>query len=139
MQRSGPRRHIPRSLVRRILGWSLITLAALGVILPVLPGLPFLVIGILFLGPHDPTLRRIAVRLRMLVRRWSQVRQRHLRLIGRWVRRQYRETRLAVRAQLHRHQHGAEGWRAHLALLTVMLIGMTASAGILFAALKTIP
>ena len=144
-QRYGPtppskdRRHVPRSLLRRVAGWCLIVLAVLGVALPVLPGLPFLALGILVLGPHDPTLRRIAVALRLLLRRWSQARHRHVRRTGSWARQQYRDARHALRAHLHRHRHGADGWRSHLALLGVMLISVTISAGIIFAVWRSVP
>ena len=139
MQQPRHRRHITKSLARRILGWSLLALALLGFVLPVLPGLPLLALGIIALGPHDPTLRRIAVRVRLLIRRWSQMRQRHLRRCGIFVRQRYRETRLTLHAHLHRHEHGRQGWRAHLALLAMTLLGLTASAGAALAAWHTIP
>lgn len=111
----------------------------LGFLLPVIPGIPLLAFGIIALGPHDPTLRRIGLALRLLVRRWSQMRQPYVRRCGWFVRQRYRDTRMALRAHLHRHEHGTEGWRTHLALLAVMLIGMTASAGMMFVAWHTIP
>lgn len=126
-------------MVRRVAGWSLICLALLGMALPVLPGLIFLVFGILVLGPHDPMLRRIAVAIRIVLRRWSQMRQRHMRRLGCFARERYSESRRVVRAHLHRHQHGESGWRTHVSLLLVTLIGLTASAGIMYAVWHTIP
>lgn len=125
--------------MRRITGWSLVGFALLGFLLPVIPGIPLLAFGIIALGPHDPTLRRIGLMLRLLLRRWSHMRQPYVRRGGMFVRQRYRDTRLALRVHLHRHEHGNEGWRAHLALLVVTLIGMTASAGVMFAAYHTIP
>lgn len=139
MRQSRRCRHLPHPLRRRILGWSLVTLALLGFLLPVIPGLPLLALGIIALGPHDPTLRRSAVLLRLVLRRWSQLRQRHLRWIGSFVRQRYSQTRLSLRAHLHGHQHGRQGWRAHLGLLIMTLIGLTASAGAMFVAWHTIP
>jgi transposase len=122
------RRHVPRSLARRGVGWSMIALALLGFLLPILPGIVFLAIGIVILGPHDPTLRRAAVWIRLALRRWSQIKQRHLRAIGSLARARYRQTRLALRVHLHRHQSGTVSWRAHWLLLAVMLLGMAAAA-----------
>lgn len=107
--------------------------------LPVLPGVPFLVVGIVVLGPHDPLLRRVAIAIRIVLRRWSQMRQRQLRWVGCFARERYNETRRMVREHLHHHQHGAYGWRTHLPLLALTLIGITASAGIMFAVWHTIP
>lgn len=122
------RRHQPRSLARRSLGWSMVCLAFFGFVLPLLPGIVFLGVGIVLLGPHDPTLRRVAVSARMVLRRWSKTKQRHLRYVGRLARSRYRDARLALRAHLHRHECGNSIWREHIALLTATLVGMAAVA-----------
>lgn len=46
------RKIIPKILyyLGRILGWFLVVLGFLGLILPILPGIPFLVLGFLILG-----------------------------------------------------------------------------------------
>lgn len=111
----------------------------LGFVFPVLPGLPFLAIGIVILGPHDPTLRRTAIGIRQILRRWSKAQQPHVRRAGIFARSRYRETRLALRAQLHNQLHCNQGWRGHLKLLAVTLISMAVSAGAMFAAWHTIP
>lgn len=125
------RRHIPRSFMRRCAGWGLIGLGLLGIVLPVLPGLIFIALGILMLGPHDPALRRIALCLRIVLRRWSQMRQPHIRRMGIVARRWHRSTRLALRDQLHEHEHGAHGWKSHVRLLVLVLVGMSVSAGLM--------
>lgn len=127
-----------KSVARRIVGWSLIVLAVLGLVLPVIPGLPFLAIGIVALGPHDPTLRRMGVTIRLLLRRWSTMRNSHLRRLGCLARGQYAAARQIVRLHLHSHQHGRAGWRAHLPMLITMLIGLTASAAIMWLLWHTI-
>ena len=114
--------------MRRTLGWGMVALALLGILLPVLPGVIFLALGIIILGPHDPTLRRAAVWIRLTLRRWSQVKQRHLRALGSLARARYRDSRLALRAHLHRHEAGAFGWRSHMLLLGVTLLGAVVAA-----------
>ena len=122
------RRHVPRPFMRRALGWSMIALALLGFLLPVLPGIVFLGLGIILLGPHDPTLRRAAVWIRLALRRWSRSRQRHLRATGALARGKYADSRRALRAHVHRHEAGTVGWRAHLLLLALTLLGIVAAA-----------
>lgn len=116
----------------------MIALGILGCILPVLPGLVLIAFGIVVIGPHDPLLRRIATLVRLLLRRWSRVRQPQVRRLGRWVRWQYRAARLTLREHLHRHEHGAEGWRAHLPLLGVTLAGVAMSAAVMLLIWHTI-
>lgn len=132
------RRHAPRPLLSRLAGWALIGLGLLGIVLPVLPGLIFIALGIITLGPHDPTLRRVAVAIRIVLRRWSQSKQRHLRAIGSIARSWHRATRLALREQLHQHERGERGWRAHARLLAILLIGLSISAGIMLFVWRTI-
>ncbi len=117
----------------------MIVLALLGFVLPVLQGWLFLVIGIVLLGPHDPTLRQVAVRIRLTLRRLSQVEQRHLRRIGIFARRRYAEARIMLRTHLHRHERGAHSWRSHWLLLLTIFIGLAALAGILLVTWQTLP
>ncbi len=122
------RRHVHKPLTRRIVGWSMVGLALLGFVLPILPGVVFLGVGIVLLGPHDPTLRRVAIAARVVLRRLSQAKQRHLRYVGCVARSRYRDARLALRMYLHQHECGNSSWREHIALLTATLIGMAAAA-----------
>jgi hypothetical protein len=88
--------------VRPILGWFLIFLGLLGIILPVLQGIAFLVIGIALVGPRHPLIRGTELYFKRLIWRWSA--RRGLRgLIGRRARsilrgfeRQYRKARARV-------------------------------------------
>ena len=45
--------------LRRILGWLCLAVAALGAIMPIIPGWPALIFAIVLLGRRDPLLRRI--------------------------------------------------------------------------------
>jgi uncharacterized membrane protein YbaN (DUF454 family) len=138
MSRTSKRRHAPRTLIRRVLGWGTIALGLLGIVLPVLPGLIFIAIGVVLLGPHDPALRRSAIAIRLILRRWSQCKQRHFRQLGRFARSRYREQRLLLRAQLHHHEHGEQGWRGHYMLLAITLAALAITAGIGFFVWHTI-
>jgi hypothetical protein len=138
MSRTSKRRHIPRTLIRRVLGWGNITLGLLGIVLPVLPGLIFIAVGIVLLGPHDPALRRSAIMIRLILRRWSQCKQRHLRRIGQFARRRYREQRLLLRAHLHHHESGGRGWSGHYMLLALTLAALAITASIGFFVWHTI-
>ena len=138
MPQATKRRHVPRSMIRRILGWSSIGLGLLGIVLPVLPGLIFIALGIVLLGPHDPALRRSAIAIRLILRRWSQAEQRHMRQIGRFVRRRYCEQRHILRSHLHHHEYGGQSWRGHYVLLAITLVALAITAGIGFFVWHTI-
>ena len=106
----------------------MIGLALLGFVLPLLPGVVFLGLGIVLLGPHDPTLRHAGLWTRLLLRRWSQARQRHLRMLGQFARQRYRATRLALREHLHHRARRSTNRQWELVLLTVTLIGVVVAA-----------
>lgn len=61
---------LPALLVqaRLVLGWSSIFVGVLGTILPIIPGLPFLIIGSQLLGRRDRRLRWLRVRSKLLLR-----------------------------------------------------------------------
>jgi len=44
-------------LVRRIIGAICVVIGIIGLLMPVMPGWPFLIPGIALLGPRDPILR----------------------------------------------------------------------------------
>ena len=110
----------------------------MGMVLPVMPGLIFLALAVVLLGPHDPLLRRAGVAIRVLLRRLSQVRLRWLRALGCEARWRYAQARKQLRDVLQRHQRGEIGWRSHLPLFATMLMGMTASAAIGLVVARTI-
>jgi UPF0716 family protein affecting phage T7 exclusion len=121
------------SLPRRIIGWGFIGLGFLGIILPALPGIVFIAIGILLLGPYDPGLRRIALAIRLVLRRWSQMHNPLIRRLGWSVRRQHRSLRLAVRSRVARHQRGEYRRRDYLSLLIIFLLSVVLYVGVAFA------
>ncbi len=116
-------------LLRHIGGWSLIVLGLLGLILPVLPGIVLLVLGIIVLGPRDPTLRRIAFSIRLTLRRCSRARRPFLRQLGWKLRHAYNTTRLQFRSQLKWYQHRKSSLQAYLLLLAFASIMLVTVAG----------
>jgi hypothetical protein len=53
---------------RAWLGWGSITIGVLGTILPIIPGLPFLIIGTHLIGHRDRKLRWLRVHSKLLLR-----------------------------------------------------------------------
>ncbi len=117
------------ALLRHISGWSLILLGLLGLVLPVLPGIVLLVLGIIVLGPRDPTLRRIAFSIRLTLRRWSRARRPFFRQLGWKMRHAYNMTRLHFRSQLKSYQHRKRMTQAYLLLLAFAGIMLVTVAG----------
>jgi hypothetical protein len=58
---------------RQVLGWLFILLGLVGLVLPVLQGVIFLVIGIALVGRRHPLIRYAAVYFKLFVRRWAAV------------------------------------------------------------------
>ena len=58
-------------LLRQLLGWLMILLGILGIFLPILQGIVFLVLGVALVGPRHPVIRQVSVRMKKLLRRWS--------------------------------------------------------------------
>jgi hypothetical protein len=104
-----------------------------GVLFPAIPGLIFFVFGILLLGPYEPGLRRIAFAIRLMLRRWCQVKNPAMRRLGWTVRQQHRVMRLAIRSRVARFQRGEYRRRDYLAWLALFVLGITAYVGIAFA------
>lgn len=76
-------------VLRQILGWCCIALGLLGLVLPILQGGIFLVLGVALVGRRNVLIRWAAVRYKQFVRRWAAL---DTPLIG-WA------GRLALRAQ----------------------------------------
>lgn len=119
--------------MRRVGGWSLIALGVAGVILPVLPGVVFFVLGVALLGPRHPLLRRCAFTLRLVLRRWSRARRPLVARLGWQVRLRHRTMRLAMREQTARVQRGEYHRRHYLAWAALLVLGMLGYAGAAFA------
>jgi hypothetical protein len=58
-------------VLRQILGWIFIILGLLGLVLPVLQGVLFLVIGIALVGRRNWVIRWSSIRLKLFQRRWA--------------------------------------------------------------------
>ncbi len=71
-----------RHTIRRTLAFACIGLGIAGCILPLIPGLPFFVLGGRLLGPRDRTLRLAMLQGRRGVRALRHSRSAHLRRAG---------------------------------------------------------
>jgi len=91
-------------VIRPILGWSLIALGVLGCILPVLPGLPLLFIGIALVGRRSKIIRWCAVQYKLAVRRWAAMPHPWLARAGRWALLAQQETSRQRRRLVWWHQ-----------------------------------
>jgi len=58
-------------IARQVLGWFFIFLGIIGLFLPLLQGVLFIVIGIALVGRRNWLLRWIVVHLKLLLRRWA--------------------------------------------------------------------
>lgn len=76
-------------IVRQVLGWTCIVVGLLGLVLPLLQGIPLLVIGIALVGRRHPLIRWTSVHFKLLLRRWAALQTPIVGPLG----------RLALRAQ----------------------------------------
>jgi hypothetical protein len=90
-------------ILRQILGWIFIVLGLLGMVLPILQGVLFLVIGIALVGRRNWLIRRVSVSYKLFLRSWAK---RSTPLIGPLG-------RLALRAQqeVSRQRRRLHWWR----------------------------
>jgi hypothetical protein len=61
-------------VMRQVLGWIFIVLGLLGLVLPLLQGVLFLVIGLALVGRRNWLLRRSTIVIKRFLRRWAAVR-----------------------------------------------------------------
>src|SRR5688572_23476530 len=94
-------------IIRQVIGWMFILLGLLGLVLPVLQGVLFLVIGIALVGRRNWLIRRSALVFKRFLRRWAALKTPLVGAAG----------RMALRAQWkfsresrHLHRRFAE-WR----------------------------
>ncbi|HEX5504078.1 MAG TPA: hypothetical protein VFW96_15740, partial [Thermomicrobiales bacterium] len=73
------------------LGWGCLLLGVLGVLLPILPGMPFLLLGAALLGRRDRALRWCSARGKLALRRWAALERPLVGAVGRWALRQQRQ------------------------------------------------
>jgi uncharacterized membrane protein YbaN (DUF454 family) len=57
---------------RLILGVTLLAAGVLGMILPIIPGIPLLLAGVALLGTNHPWVRPLMVRFRLWRRKWKR-------------------------------------------------------------------
>lgn len=98
-----------------------------------MPGVVFFVLGVVVLGPRNPVLRRGAVLIRLVLRRWCRVRNQTLARLGWWVRLRHRVVRLAVRERVGQARRGEYRRRYYLAWAALFVLSMIAYAGVAFA------
>src|SRR5690349_2585769 len=58
-------------VLRQVIGWMFIVLGLLGLVLPILQGVLFLVLGIALVGRRNIVIRRSRVATKRLLRRWA--------------------------------------------------------------------
>jgi hypothetical protein len=88
-------------LMRQVLGWMFILLGILGLVLPVLQGVLFLVIGVALVGRRNWLIRRSTVAVKRYLRRWARVEHRLIGALGRMALKAQRQCSRQSR-QLHR-------------------------------------
>ncbi len=77
--------------LRLTLGWFFIGLGVLGVILPILPGMPWLIIGTWLIGRRSRLFRKTGVAGKRFLRRWAAHERPVIGGLGRWALRTQRE------------------------------------------------
>jgi hypothetical protein len=60
-------------IFRQVLGWLFILLGLIGLVLPILQGVIFLVIGIALVGRRHPVIRYVSVYFKLFLRRWAAI------------------------------------------------------------------
>jgi hypothetical protein len=68
-------------IVRPVLGWCCIAFGIIGLLLPVLQGSIFLVLGVMLVGRRNRLIRWVAVHTKLLLRQWAS----HTQPLIRWV------------------------------------------------------
>jgi hypothetical protein len=71
-------------VLRQVLGWFFIALGIVGLVLPVLQGVLFLMIGIALVGRRNWLIRWVSVHTKLLLRRWADHPHPVLGWPGRW-------------------------------------------------------
>lgn len=70
---------------RPTLGWLCIGMGVLGLVLPVLPGVPILVLGITLAGRRTWIIRWAGIHMKLVLRRWAALRTPVIGRVGRWA------------------------------------------------------
>jgi len=101
-------------VIRQVLGWFFIFLGVLGLLLPVLQGVLFLVIGVALIGRRNWLIRRAALLIKRSLRRWAKVSTPVVGPLGRMALRAQHECSRQSR-RLHRRMAERKQQRARLA------------------------
>ncbi len=99
---------------RVILGCAFILLGILGVILPILPGMPWLIIGTLLIGRRSRLLRHVSVWGKLTLRRWAVLDRPIAGALGRWALQTQRDTSRRLRRIAWWWAERQESWGRHL-------------------------
>ena len=97
-------------LIRRIIGGFFLLLGIIGLIMPILPGWPFLVPGIALLGSRDPWLRFIHLGIIRLLKFIKSRRTPWIRQSGERLFVAYKQTRTVVDPLILRSERTIERW-----------------------------
>lgn len=84
------------AILRRVTGIVLLVIGILGLLLPVLPGWPLVIPGVVLLGRRDRLVRLSHLVVRLVLRRLRQSRIRHIRVLGVRLSIEYVRTRRAL-------------------------------------------
>lgn len=98
-------------VVRPILGWISLIVGVLGVILPILQGVIFLVIGAALIGPRHWVVRGTRVRYKLLLQRMVRSRHRPVRWLGGYGQRSLRLLNTQIRKFVQRQTGRAQARR----------------------------
>jgi hypothetical protein len=86
----------PLALLRRLVGLIFLAIGILGLLLPILPGWPFIIPAIVLLGRRDRTLRLTHLLVRRTLRALRRSRNPVLQRVGRRLSLEYVRTRRIV-------------------------------------------
>lgn len=104
-----------------IVGWACIILGIAGALLPILPAWPFLLPGVILLGPRNRRLRLAACNLRLALRRYSRSDHRAVSLVARGLSFQERALRQTLGPLITRWAAPAAGTPNPLRYLVLLL------------------
>ncbi len=100
--------------LRLLVGGGLIVVGILGVVLPILPGMPFLILGTLVIGRRSRIFRRGSVAGKRFLQRWAAHERPWVARLGRW-------SLLAQRDSSRRLRHLLWWWQGRQRLLSQRL------------------
>lgn len=76
---------VAATYMRPAIGWLLVVVGLSGLILPIIPGIPLMVVGTAMVGRRDRSLRWFAVHWKLMLKRWSLQPHPLLKRTGRWA------------------------------------------------------